>query len=441
MTASSSLNLGWQGVRDDLVAEQRDLSPRTLDDVRPARRARRAGCRASRARRRRSAWITGGNNVLRRTNLPQRMMATLWPQLELIVDVNPKLTFTGMHADYLLPAAGYYEKPGIKYPVAYVPYLHYCDAAVPPLGESKNEWEIFWLPGAGGRAPRPRARAAGARRLRQAVRSTSRRSTPALHRSTATSDRTTTPSVAPGHPRQQHLHRRHDGGGAARRPASPTSPPPAPSAASRSCSTTDWKGEGVLRPLTHFTEHKWRWPTLQRAPAVLHRPPLVPEGRRGTADAQREPEGRRRLSVPVRRCHARWSVHSIWRDDPDDAAPAARRTAGLPQPDRCANGSASTDCGWAELFNRYGSMRMRVKHLDHGAARRGLLLPRLGAAPVPQPRELQVAHPGPDEPAALRGRRGPDQPGASDVTSRARTCRTRGRHQAVDGTGNAVKPA
>ena len=43
-----------------------------------------------------------------------------------------------------LRAAGWYEKPGIKYTLAYVPYLHYCDEAVAPLGESRNEWEIFW---------------------------------------------------------------------------------------------------------------------------------------------------------------------------------------------------------------------------------------------------------------------------------------------------------
>ena len=90
------------------------------------------------------AWVTGGNNVLRRSNLPQRSLEQLWPELDLVVDVNPKFTFTGMHADYLLPAAGYYEKRGIKYAVAYIPDLHYCDAAVPPLGESKDEWEIFW---------------------------------------------------------------------------------------------------------------------------------------------------------------------------------------------------------------------------------------------------------------------------------------------------------
>ena len=50
-----------------------------------------------------------------------------------------------MHSDYVLPAAGWYEKVGIKYTISYVPYLHYCDAAVPPVGESKDEWEIYWL--------------------------------------------------------------------------------------------------------------------------------------------------------------------------------------------------------------------------------------------------------------------------------------------------------
>ena len=48
-----------------------------------------------------------------------------------------------MHADYVLPAAGYYEQHGIKYAQSYVPYIILSDQAVPPLGESKAHWEIF----------------------------------------------------------------------------------------------------------------------------------------------------------------------------------------------------------------------------------------------------------------------------------------------------------
>jgi anaerobic selenocysteine-containing dehydrogenase len=78
--------------------------------------------------------------------------------MDLIVDINPKFSFTGTHADYILPAAGWYEKTGIKYTVAYVPYLHYCDAAVPPWanrrtnGKSTGCWRA--------RSKRPRSKMA-----------------------------------------------------------------------------------------------------------------------------------------------------------------------------------------------------------------------------------------------------------------------------------------
>ena len=73
------------------------------------------------------------------------MLDTFWPKIDLAVAIDKKMCFTAMHSDYILPAAGWYEKPGIKYTMAYTPYLHYCDAAVPPLGESKDEWEIYHL--------------------------------------------------------------------------------------------------------------------------------------------------------------------------------------------------------------------------------------------------------------------------------------------------------
>ena len=116
--------------------EQAGLYPRPLTQY--DREAREKNWMPRFPRKQTRAWVTGGNNVLRRSNLPQRSLEHLWPELELVVDVNPKFTLTGMHSDYLLPAAGYYEKRGIKYAVAYIPYLHYCDAAVPPIGESNG---------------------------------------------------------------------------------------------------------------------------------------------------------------------------------------------------------------------------------------------------------------------------------------------------------------
>lgn len=89
--------------------------------------------------------VTSGVNPLRRWPLPQVIERVLWPKLKLIVAIDTRLSTTGMKADLLLPAAGYYEKRGIKYAVALAPYVVIGDQAVQPLGEAKPEWEIMAL--------------------------------------------------------------------------------------------------------------------------------------------------------------------------------------------------------------------------------------------------------------------------------------------------------
>jgi nitrate reductase alpha subunit len=90
-------------------------------------------------------YLFTGSNPLRRWPTPQLALKHLWPKLELIVNANFKVCTTGLYSDYLLPAAGYYEKASIKYTQSYLPYVVVGDRAVPPLGESKPEWEMFGL--------------------------------------------------------------------------------------------------------------------------------------------------------------------------------------------------------------------------------------------------------------------------------------------------------
>jgi DMSO reductase family type II enzyme molybdopterin subunit len=87
--------------------------------------------------------VTSGCNPLRRWPSPQRVEKVLWPKLHMIAAVDFRLSSTGMKADLLLPAAGYYEKRGIKYAMALAPYVVVGDRAVAPLGEAKGEWEIM----------------------------------------------------------------------------------------------------------------------------------------------------------------------------------------------------------------------------------------------------------------------------------------------------------
>jgi steroid C-25 hydroxylase alpha subunit len=89
--------------------------------------------------------VTSGVNPLRRWPMPQVIERVLWPKLKLIVAIDTRLSTTGLKADLILPAAGYYEKRGIKYAVALAPYVVIGDQAMAPLGESKPEWEMMAL--------------------------------------------------------------------------------------------------------------------------------------------------------------------------------------------------------------------------------------------------------------------------------------------------------
>jgi nitrate reductase alpha subunit len=84
-------------------------------------------------------------NPLRRWPAPHVVERELWPKLELIVSVNIKMSTTAAKSDIVLPAAGYYERRGIKYAQSYVPYYAVGEKAVDPLGASKTEYEIFGL--------------------------------------------------------------------------------------------------------------------------------------------------------------------------------------------------------------------------------------------------------------------------------------------------------
>jgi len=84
-------------------------------------------------------------NVLRHSRMGERLRDGLFARARKVVDVTFRMSETARHADLILPAAGWYEKYGFKYIPAYLPYVHFSDRAVPPLGESKPEWEIFGL--------------------------------------------------------------------------------------------------------------------------------------------------------------------------------------------------------------------------------------------------------------------------------------------------------
>ncbi len=301
-------------------------------------------------------YFSGGANMMRRSNMPQYLKAFIWDEMACIVDINPKYSFTGTTADYILPAAGWYEKLGIKYTMSYVPYLHYCDVAVKPLAESKGEWEIFWL------------------LTREMERYAKEKNLPVLD------------GCGRGPNDFKTLHQRYTNHGALGQHddakvmkeilhgdategmtiegleqtgiAKFTSA--GKPVAADAINNPDWKGEGVMTTLTRFTVHKEPWPTYSgRATTFIDHPWFI-EMREQFPTHKNSPKAGGDYPFQFVSCHARWSIHSTWRDTPM----MLRLQRGEPlvyiNP-KDAEKTGVKDFEYVEIFNNYGSVRMRVK--------------------------------------------------------------------------------
>ncbi len=87
--------------------------------------------------------IEAGGNVLRRQRGGQNMLLEhLWPKLKMIVSIDFRLNTTGIHSDYVLPAAQHYEKMGVSMPACHHLNTVFMDKALDPPGEAKSDWEI-----------------------------------------------------------------------------------------------------------------------------------------------------------------------------------------------------------------------------------------------------------------------------------------------------------
>ncbi len=84
-----------------------------------------------------------GGSTLRRARATDVILNTLLPKLKMLVAIDTRMNSTDLYADYVLPAANWFEKwsfPGLVKPE--FPYAHVINKAVEPLGESKSEWWI-----------------------------------------------------------------------------------------------------------------------------------------------------------------------------------------------------------------------------------------------------------------------------------------------------------
>jgi len=356
-TGQATIGYYHQGIKDDLNREMKDEYPRSLDSYydESIEKGWQNDHPASGPPR---AYISGGANLLRRTNHTRTMLEEMWPKLKVAVSLDQKMCFTGMHSDYYLPAAGYYEKSGIKYPMAYAPYLHYCDAAVPPLGESKDEWEVYWL------LTKEMERIAQERNLEpftdcgeepidykelNKTFSFQGRFGPKDAEGVSAAIIDASPAaggVTIAELKNKGIHRFVSAGD---------------SIAPTAIYNTDWNGEGVLNPFTYFTKHKWRWPTQTGRQQYYIDHPWFVEAGESLPTHRESPKAGGDHPFQLISGHCRWSIHSVWRD----ATMMLRLQRGEPvvylNP-KDAEKLGIPDDGWSELSNDYGKMYMLVKY-------------------------------------------------------------------------------
>jgi DMSO reductase family type II enzyme molybdopterin subunit len=356
-TNVSTLDYHYQGIKESLDQEVDGLFPRPLAAY-DAEASEKGWQQVLPLKGQPRIYLSGGQNLLRRSNQTARMLDTMWPGIELVVVIDQKQCFTGMHADYLLPAAGWYEKSGIKYALTYAPYLHYCDAAVEPIGESKDEWEIYWLL---------------TKEIEEIAR---RRNLPVFE------------GCGKFEVDWKKLHQEYscqgEWGPKDAEKVSQQVLDDSPSAAGMTVEglkktgiekfrntglnisptflyNPDWKGEGVLSPLTHFVQYKWRWPTLTGRQQYYIDHPWFLEAGEALPTHKESPRAGGDYPFQLVSCHCRWSIHTTWRD----TTILQRLQRG--EPVLYLNTQEATRLGldddtWGELYNRLGQMRMRIKH-------------------------------------------------------------------------------
>jgi len=90
----------------------------------------------------RAMLVSGGNPLRRHRGGMNTYIRNLWPKLELIIVLDPRYSTTGLHADYMLPAASFYEFADAKYSTPGTRFSTFTDQTVEMVGESRTDRQI-----------------------------------------------------------------------------------------------------------------------------------------------------------------------------------------------------------------------------------------------------------------------------------------------------------
>jgi DMSO reductase family type II enzyme molybdopterin subunit len=290
--------------------------------------------------------VASGVNPLRRWPVPQVVEHELWPKLRMIAVLDTRLSTTGLKADLLLPAAGYYEKCGVKYAVGLLPYAVIGERAVAPLGEAKGEWEVMALLA---RALQDRARARG---FGEPLSSLYERFSEGG-------------KLAPGDEERilDRILRRSSatrtGWAEARVRGAIPLRNPGPWGPTQTIGS-DYEPGGTLTPSRAFVEDKRPWPTLTGRQQFyldhawfLDEDEALPRWKPLPGDAAAHP-------IRLTGGHTRWSIHAQWRDHPGLLRlQRGEPTLWMSPPDAHARGVRDHDR--VRVSNEQGSFVLRAR--------------------------------------------------------------------------------
>jgi DMSO reductase family type II enzyme molybdopterin subunit len=338
-------------------------------------------------------------NILRHSRMGQRLRDTLFAKARLVVDIGFRMSETTRHADIALPAAGWYEKMGLKYLPGLVPYVTLADRAAVPAGESKPEWEIFSL----------LAQAVATEAKRRGVKDVQGFGGKPCNLATLdrrfSDDGQFGPHAEEGvlrfilntsgasHGVTLELLRRN--GGAAR----VSSLGPESSVAGF---YTEYRPDEPITPLSHFVERKRPYPTLTgRQQFYIDHPWFLELGEELPVHKDPPASGGKHPFI-LTSGHTRWSIHSIWRDH----AMMLRLERGEPViylNAEDARGRGIADHDWVRVWNDLGSFVARAK--PTGAIRPGQvhILHAWEPFQFPDGRSHQEVVPSPIKPTQLVG--------------------------------------
>ena len=89
----------------------------------------------------RMAFMAGHNTANWRAS-GTRFRETVLAKVDTIVTMTPDMSVTAMYSDYVLPVAHHYERQDFVME-GHTPFIQVLDRAVPPLGESEDDWQIM----------------------------------------------------------------------------------------------------------------------------------------------------------------------------------------------------------------------------------------------------------------------------------------------------------